>query len=678
MDEEMKKSLNEAAAKLFSKEGLKKREKELLKKAKAGDIDAMKSLASLYRGDQNVDNRLIWKGDTNKAIKYYEMAAKKGDIDSMLSAAKDYEKYKKNSSSDKKAFRWYKTAAEEGNIEGLLNTARCYLKGKGTPSDPQKAYLYYGKAAEAGASLGFLRQAQLDELGLGTKLSFENAEQKYLKIIRNAHGRIALCRLAMLARAGKYSVPGMSQIELEKKCYAEAIKSNWMGNKANENWNSRRNSIDLETLDTESKKLTATNSKKGFLDYYDAARSDLNQKNYAGTLDNIRQSLEGLIKTLCSLCELENSTKLKSLEEMIQDLEAMGVIDQARADNYNYIRRKSNPGHHFGVDFNEASVQETFDLFFKELSSLDKHGSLRPINISREPERNPEYHSPSRRYFRKWAHCMDRPSLEAVEDYLSLEQEAKNGNITAMLDLASGFLSPKSEFNQDGMVVITQYSQAYRFSNGVPDGRYYYWILKAALQSAEDFSSGNMANIPVRFISTALLEAILYRLYSFYKPDIDYSKMRNLTRAMFGEDIQSLTEIDDNLENERMLLNSLLNVYGYDIISKTLGNYRINSLLRINHLYNCYEVILNRIKRKASLPSQLRLIPITRKDEIELDAQSLECSEKQIAKAWKNSVFKGFYVYTSVLLELFQEDPVCAYHNNRLRQIPYDHFKPVW
>ncbi|MCK5385280.1 MAG: sel1 repeat family protein [Alphaproteobacteria bacterium] len=123
--------------------------KSLLAKAEKGDAKAQFKVGVKYSLGEDVPQ------DSDKAVKWYKKAAKKGEPLAQNNLAALYMKGKdkdgKGVAKDvKKGLTWYKKAAEQGSTVALNNLAVHYLTGTGVPQDTDKAVEYFTKAAELG------------------------------------------------------------------------------------------------------------------------------------------------------------------------------------------------------------------------------------------------------------------------------------------------------------------------------------------------------------------------------------------------------------------------------------------------------------------------------------------------------------------------------------------------
>jgi TPR repeat protein len=114
--------------------------KELITKADSGDVDAQFRVANAYDFAQGAPR------STEKALKYYRMAAKQGHVEaqnslgSVLQAEKNYTEAKV----------WYERAAAQNHAMATNSLAYLYDLGLGVPQDRAKGFELYSRAADLG------------------------------------------------------------------------------------------------------------------------------------------------------------------------------------------------------------------------------------------------------------------------------------------------------------------------------------------------------------------------------------------------------------------------------------------------------------------------------------------------------------------------------------------------
>lgn len=132
----------------------------------------------------------------------YLEAAKKGDVEAMLTVACRYEAGDGVEVSDSEALKWWIRAADSGDLEAILTLGEYYAEGHHTPRSIEKAVLYWRKAADLGNVDGQVALAMAYFRGEGVK---ENPEEgaRLLRLAANQHHGEACYTLFALYREGK-------------------------------------------------------------------------------------------------------------------------------------------------------------------------------------------------------------------------------------------------------------------------------------------------------------------------------------------------------------------------------------------------------------------------------------------------------------------------------------------
>jgi len=108
--------------------------------AEAGNADAIYNLAALY----------YRKGDFNKALGLFERAARAGDVEAQTTVASMYQLGQGADVDMQTAVQWYKQAAGHGYAPAQFNLANLYRKGDGLEQQDKTAFSWYLKAARQG------------------------------------------------------------------------------------------------------------------------------------------------------------------------------------------------------------------------------------------------------------------------------------------------------------------------------------------------------------------------------------------------------------------------------------------------------------------------------------------------------------------------------------------------
>ena len=240
-------------------------------------------------------------------------------------------------------------------------------------------------------------------------------------------------------------------------------------------------------------------------------------------LSSIRNSLEILVKQMCSLSGITFDTREISMDEMINQLFISNVIDERELDLMHRIRKNSNQGDHVELDEDEISLDSSKEAIehMKELLSMVQgtdygEKTSKAMKSNNTPMKNPDYYSRNRRYYGKWSHCMTKESLQTIPEYIELYNKAKeNEDIEAMLNLAVGFLPNEITWNSEGLVNMPpiRFNGQFYYNEKSYDDRYYYWIAEAVTTAIKLADEG--VEFPQKYIATAIWEAAVYFVYAF-------------------------------------------------------------------------------------------------------------------------------------------------------------------
>lgn len=228
-------------------------------------------------------------------------------------------------------------------------------------------------------------------------------------------------------------------------------------------------------------------------------------------LMSCRNALETLVKDLCRRCGLQYDSRETDLLDMIDSLFEANIISADIKDLLHRARMTSNKAAHADTNVTLSEAQETYGIIVECISRID--GSVSDDAVQQAyakynvPMPNPDYYSPNRRYYGKWAHCYDRESLMVIPEYAELEAKAMSGDVAAMLDIASGFLPNNIVWSSDRLVNMPSYiykGQAFNQDKAY-DFRYYYWIMNAANEAY-----WQMDTFQRKYMATAVWEAFSF------------------------------------------------------------------------------------------------------------------------------------------------------------------------
>jgi TPR repeat protein len=157
--------------------------------AKNGDVNAQYNVGLMYAQGQGA------KQDTQKAMVWYEKAAKQGYAQAQYNLAEIYHNLGSvEPHAYEKARYWYEKAAQQGIMQAYNNLAALYMEGKGVTKSTEKAFKYLQKAAQMGDA-----NAQLN-LGIFYAWGTEGITEDKLKAYENLKGALKSGNF----EAGKY------------------------------------------------------------------------------------------------------------------------------------------------------------------------------------------------------------------------------------------------------------------------------------------------------------------------------------------------------------------------------------------------------------------------------------------------------------------------------------------
>lgn len=143
-------------------------------------VDELEKMARQYRwGTDGVGQ------DLKQAVKYYEMAAKKGSARSYCDLGYLYEEGLGVPKDNVKAFEMYQNAAELGDMVGQHNVACMYDEGSGVEKNYAEALKWYTKAAEQDYPFSQINLGVMYERGHGVKQDYKKAFEWHMRAAEN-------------------------------------------------------------------------------------------------------------------------------------------------------------------------------------------------------------------------------------------------------------------------------------------------------------------------------------------------------------------------------------------------------------------------------------------------------------------------------------------------------------
>ena len=135
--------------------------------------------------------------DLMKAVKYYRIAAERGDAWGQNNLGIMYRDGKGVTRDYAEAVKWFRKAVEQGHASGQISLGYMYETGRGVPQDDTEAVKWYRKAAEQGHANGQLNLGWQYEKGYGVTQDYIEAVKWYRKAAEQGHanGQAGLGRM---------------------------------------------------------------------------------------------------------------------------------------------------------------------------------------------------------------------------------------------------------------------------------------------------------------------------------------------------------------------------------------------------------------------------------------------------------------------------------------------------
>ena len=122
----------------------------MLKRVLAGLVVTMLLAAAAVAGPFEDGNAAFQRGDYAQAVKWYRLAADKGDATAQSILGFMYDNGEGVPQDDTEAVKWYRLAADQGDAGAQSNLGVMYAKGEGVPQDYVLAHLWFNLAAAQG------------------------------------------------------------------------------------------------------------------------------------------------------------------------------------------------------------------------------------------------------------------------------------------------------------------------------------------------------------------------------------------------------------------------------------------------------------------------------------------------------------------------------------------------
>ena len=237
------------------------------------------------------------------------------------------------------------------------------------------------------------------------------------------------------------------------------------------------------------------------------AKTYLAQEKLTESLSHLRQALESIARSLCrayGVREVPNMT----LENRIDALRAPVLLSPGQANIFHQVRQIANRGAHFSdTPPSVSDAEKAFELAQQVVEMYRAILQNEKKNQANVPQGGPEYYSPNRKYYGRWYDCNSRQALSMNAEFMRLSEKAEGGDISAMLDIAVGFLPANIPWTG---VSLIRHPENARYQDPY-DARYYYWVCRACDTAYGDWKAGKP--LPLPYLATALLEGLKFYVY---------------------------------------------------------------------------------------------------------------------------------------------------------------------
>ncbi|MBQ8039282.1 MAG: DUF4145 domain-containing protein, partial [Lachnospiraceae bacterium] len=353
----------------------------------------------------------------------------------------------------------------------------------------------------------------------------------------------------------------------------------------------------------------------GFAEKYPVAATEygnavrlLEMEMVVGALSSARVSLEYMVKELCKKCGTDTSdsnVEIK-LQDMINVLRENNVISEKEAVTMHQVRILCNKGAHPGEvapeldDAREAvrMLADVLDFLSEKEADIDFDQKKSENN---QPMLNTDYYSPKRKYRGEWSECYTRESLAVIPEYTGLLRKAEAGDISAMLDLAIGFVHKTPVWSPNQLFCLRYYRPISKYDSVqrkrvlkqpelTYDTRYFYWVTRACNQSITVLEKGG--TYPKKYMANAFMDAIKFAILDYKRDRVEvidrnekllYSNQYEMVRELYGKNLNTYFPYSFKWVCE--LLNMVSEAGTTDIISDL--HYKEKSVEGIKYLGYC-------------------------------------------------------------------------------------------
>lgn len=161
-----------------------------------GDAIAQHKLALAYHNGPGIQQSV------EEAVKWYERAAEQGYCEAQYDLALMYYNGQGVSQSDELAAKWYERAAEQGHGGAQNNLGTMYDSGRGVAQNYRTAIKWFRCAAKLGEVIAQFNMGVMYSCGRGVKANDQKAAQWFRPVSKSGYVRATLAVAAITGKVG--------------------------------------------------------------------------------------------------------------------------------------------------------------------------------------------------------------------------------------------------------------------------------------------------------------------------------------------------------------------------------------------------------------------------------------------------------------------------------------------
>ena len=160
--------------------------------------------------------------DEEKAFQWFLMAAQQHDVESAYEVGNMYFYGLGTEADHDVAFEYYRLAAEADYVPALVAVGECYLDGEGVAQDGKKAFKAFTQAAASNNASALYNLGYCYHTGQGTKMNTIRANAMYQLAVHFANEN-------QKAAFQKYVDDTAAKLSLVDRAKADKIRDEWLG-----------------------------------------------------------------------------------------------------------------------------------------------------------------------------------------------------------------------------------------------------------------------------------------------------------------------------------------------------------------------------------------------------------------------------------------------------------------